>query len=78
MHQTENDLSNKERIMEIINHSSIHASVIISIPNVTIGNQISASYVDLRVTILKTVRNWTLWKRNFTGTRKILKLVHID
>ena len=49
-HPNKNDLRNIERINEIINHPSIHATLIISILNFIVGNKIRASDVDWRMT----------------------------
>ena len=73
-----NVLSNIERIKKIRNHTSIHVTLIISVLNVTAGNQIRDSDVDQRIISLQIFRNWTFWKRNFTGTLKRIKLVRTD
>ena len=52
-----NDLNNNKREKSKRNHSSIHATLIISILNVTARNQIYPSYVDWRTTSLKIVQN---------------------
>ena len=59
-------------------HHLIHATIIISVMNVTVGNQIHASDVYWRIISLQIVQNRTLWKRKFSGTKKILKLVRTD
>ena len=56
-------LSNREIKRAIRNFSSIHTTIIISLMNVTIENQIRASDVDRRIISLKIVQNWTLWIR---------------
>ena len=47
--QMGNVLSNRESKIDIINHPSIHATIIIRLLNVTVGNQIRASDVDRRI-----------------------------
>ena len=74
--QLKNSLSNRERIITIRNHNSIHTTLIISIPNVMVGNQITASDVDQMIASSQIFQNRTLRIRKFTGTRKILRLVH--
>ena len=71
-------LTNRERIREIRYLPSINATLIIILPNVTVGNHIRASDVDWRVTSLQIFQNQTLLIRKFTGTWKILKLVRTD
>ena len=44
--QLKNSLSNREKIRAIINHPSIHATQIIRVLNIMVGNQIRASDVD--------------------------------
>ena len=44
-----NSLNNIESKRSIINHCLIHANIIISVMNITVGNQISASYVYQRI-----------------------------
>ena len=70
--------SNSERINDIINHPLIHATLIKIVLNVTVGDQINASDVDCRIISLKIFSSRKLWIRNFTGTRKSLKLAHTD
>ena len=65
-----NDLSNSEREKDIINHPLIHTTLIISVMNVTIINQIRYSGVDRRIISLKIFQNRTLLIINFTGSRK--------
>ena len=60
------------------NHPLIHATLIISVMNVTAGNQIRASDVDQRIILLKIFQKWTLWINKFTRAPKILKLVCTD
>ena len=43
-----------------------------------VRNQIRASDVDWKIILSQIFQNQTLWIRNFTGTRKSLKLVRID
>ena len=76
--QPRNDLSNREKKKAIKNHTSIHATQIISIMNVTVGNQMRASYVDWKIILSQIFRNQKLRIRKFTGTIKIQKLVRID
>ena len=73
-----NCLSNRKFKKDLINHPLIHATLIIIAMEVTVGNQISASDVDRKIISFQIVQNQTLWLRHFTGTQKILKLVHID
>ena len=51
-----NGLSRRERKMAIRNNPSIHTTLMISIMNVTVGNQICASDVDWRMISLKIVQ----------------------
>ena len=46
-----NGLSNKEKMWVIRNHPYIHATLIISVLNVTVGIQIRASDVYRRITV---------------------------
>ena len=46
--------------------------------NIMVGNQIRDSDVDRRIISMKILQNQTLWIKNFTITRKILKLVSTD
>ena len=73
--QLKNDLTTRERIRAIRNHPSINATLIISVLNVMVGNQIRASDVDWRIISLQIFQNQTLQIRNFTGTHKSLKLL---
>ena len=73
-----NYLNNSKSKNAIIKHPLIHATLIISVMNATVVNQICASDVDRRIISLIIFRNWTLRIKKFTGTRKILKLVRID
>ena len=54
-------------IIEIINHPSIHATLIISILNKTVGNQIHASYLDRPKP--ETLEKKVHWKTENTKTR---------
>ena len=47
--QANNDLKNIKRKKAIRNHHLIHGTLIISVMNVTVGNQIHASDVDQRI-----------------------------
>ena len=71
-----NDGSNKEMKQAIRNHPLIHATRTIIVLNVTIGTQIHALDVYQRIIPLQIVKNQTLQIKTFTGTQKILKLVH--
>ena len=71
-----NDLSNIESENAIIDNLSIHTTLIISVMNVMVRNQIRASDVDWRITSFKFFRNETLWIRKLTWTLRCLKLVH--
>ena len=51
--QLRNALSNTERKNAIINQASIHATIIISVMNVTSGNRIHDSDVDWRTISLQ-------------------------
>ena len=73
-----NYLRKSEGGKSIRNHPSIHATPIISIMKVTVGNQERASDVDQMIILLQIFRNRTLWIRKFSWTHKILKLVHTD
>ena len=73
-----NYLSNRESKKAIRNHHLIHATLIISIRNITAGNQICASAVDWRTISLQIVQNQTLWINKFIGTLKSLKTLHTD
>ena len=55
-----NYLSNRERKRSIRNQPSIHATLMISVLNLTVGNQISASDVDRRRISSQIVQNWTV------------------
>ena len=76
--QLKNDLSKRERIRAIINHPSIHVTLIISVLNITVGSQICALDVDRRISSSQIFLKRTLRIRNFTGTRKSLKLMRTD
>ena len=75
-HPTEKLFKQQRKKKAIRNNYLIYSTLIISIINVMVGNQIRASDADRRIISLKISRNWTLWIRNFTGTCKRLKLVH--
>ena len=64
--------------MDIINsgHPSIHGTLKIIKLDVTVRNQIRASYVHQRITESLIVQNRKSRKINLTGTQKILNLVH--
>ena len=62
--QLRNDLSNRERKMAIRNHASIHATIIISVMNITVGNQINASDVYQRIISSQIYQKLTLWIKN--------------
>ena len=49
LHPTENSLRNRESKKAIRNHPLIHETLIISVMNVMVGNQIHASDVDRRI-----------------------------
>ena len=74
--QPKNVLGNIQRIRDIINHPSIHVTLIISVMNVMAGDQICASDVDWRIISLHIFQNQKLQIINFTGTYKSIKLVH--
>ena len=67
--------SNRESIRAIINHPSIHTTLIISVLNVMFGNKICTLDVDRRIISLQIVQNRTLWVRRLTGEWKSLKLM---
>ena len=69
---------NRETIKKIRNQPSIHATLIISILNIMVIDQILTSDVDWRIISSQIVRNRTLRIKKFTGTRKSLKLVRTD
>ena len=71
-------LRNRKRTRSIRNHLSINTTIIISVLNLTIRNQIHASDVDRGITSSQIVQNWSLRKIKFTETRKILRLMHTD
>ena len=73
-----NALNNIKMENYIKNHSLIHANIIISVINVTVGNQIRALNVDSRIILLQVFQNRTLRIRDFTGAQKILKHVRTD
>ena len=76
--QLRSDLINRERKRDIRNHLSIHETLIISLMNATVRNQIRPSDVDRRIMQLQIVRNQKLRIRKFAGTRKNLNpCVHI-
>ena len=70
-----NDSKTRERKKAIINHPLIHATLIISAMNITVGNQIRASDMDGRIILFRIVPKQTLRIRNLTGTRISLKLL---
>ena len=76
--QPKNALNKIKKERAIRNHPLIHRNIIISVMNVTYGNQIRASDVDWSITPLQIFLNWTLCIRKFTGTQKILKLIRTD
>ena len=76
--QLRNSLSNKKRKKAIINQSSIHATLPISVMNVTARNQIQASDVDWRKNLFQIVLNQALLIIKFNVTHKIINLIHID
>ena len=47
--QLKNAFNNREKERSIRNHPSIHATLIISVLNVTVGNQICVSDMDWRI-----------------------------
>ena len=55
-----NYLSNREREMSIRNQPSIHATLMISVLNLTVGNQIRASDVDRSRISSQIFKNWTV------------------
>ena len=73
-----NALSNREKKNAVINQPFIHATIIISVMNKTVRNQVCASDVDWRIILLQIVQNRTLRIKKFTGTRKIFKIVRTD
>ena len=76
--QLKNASSNIEMVRVIINHPSIHVTIIIRVMNIMVGNQIRASDVYQRIILSQIFRNRELWIRNFTETKKSLKLVCAD
>ena len=76
--QNRDYLGNIESIRAIRNHPSIHTTLIISIINVMVRNQICASDVDRRIISSRFFQNQTLRIRKLTGTPKILQLVRTD
>ena len=77
--QIRNDLSNTGRKRAPINHPSIHKTLIISVMDITVGNQIRASDVDQRIISLQIFRYQTLQIRKFTGARKAyISCIHIN
>ena len=76
--QLRDALNNTERRKATRKHLSIHATLIISVLNVMVGNPILASDVDRRIISLQIFQNQTIMIRKFTGTRKRLKPVHTD
>ena len=76
--QPRNDLSSSERKKAMRNYPLIHATIIISVMNVIVRNQILALDVDQRIILSKSFQNQTPQIRKFTGTRKILKLMRTD
>ena len=71
-------LSNRESKFSRRNHSLIQGTVITSVVNVTVGNQILASDVYRRISAMQNFQNWTPQIRKFTTTRKSLKPKHKD
>ena len=76
--QLKNALGKIERKNNLINYPLIQSTLIISVMNVMVGNQIRASYVDQKIILLIIFRNWALWIRKFTIIHKSLKLVRTD
>ena len=76
--QLRNALRKSKGIKCIINNPLIQTTIIISIMDIIVRNQIRASDVDQRIISLQIFRYWTLWIRKFTVTQKIQKLVHTD
>ena len=71
-----NALINRKIKKYISNHPLIHATLMVSVTNLTIGNKIRASYVYRRIISLKSFQKRTLWIRRLTGTQKGLKFMH--
>ena len=71
-------LKKQKKDKAIRNHLSINTTIIISVLNLTIRNQIHASDVDRGITSSQIVQNWSLRKIKFTETHKILRLMHTD
>ena len=67
-----------DRKKAIRNYPSIHTTLIISLINVTVRNQIPDSDVNRRIILLQIFRNRKLRMINFTGRWKCLKLARTD
>ena len=76
--QLRNPLNKSESEKAIINHPLIHRTLIISVMNAMVRNQLRASDVDWRIILLQVVQNRTLRIIKSTGTWKSLKLVYTD
>ena len=53
-------LGKRERIRDIIDHPSIHTTLVIIIVNATVVNKMRASDVDQRIILSQIFQNWTL------------------
>ena len=75
--ELKNALISSKMEKSIMNHSLIHATLILSVMSIKVRNQIHDSDVDRRIVSSQNFRNWKLQIGKITETQKRLKLVCI-